>query len=62
MGLRNFIETLDKEGKLTRIRKPVSTEFELAGIIAALGEKPVYFEKIKESAYPLWLGLFPPKS
>ena len=57
MGLRNFIETLDKNGELTRIKKPVSTEYEMAGIINALGEKPVYFEKVKESSYPVVAGL-----
>ena len=35
----------------------MSTEFELAGIIDALGEKPVYFEKVKESSYPVVAGL-----
>ncbi|HUK84825.1 MAG TPA: UbiD family decarboxylase [Candidatus Acidoferrum sp.] len=57
MGFRNFIEVLDKKGELTRITKPVSTEFEIAGIIDAIGEKPVYFEKIKESSYPVVAGL-----
>ena len=57
MRLRSFIETLDKKGELTRIKKPVSTEFELAGIINALGEKPAYFEKVKESTYPVVAGL-----
>ncbi|MGA2681640.1 MAG: UbiD family decarboxylase [Candidatus Bathyarchaeia archaeon] len=57
MDLRSFIEALDKSGKLTRITKPVSTEYELAGIIDALGEKPVYFEKVKESSYPVVAGL-----
>jgi len=57
LGFRNFIETLDKNGELKRITKPVSTEFEIAGIINALGEKPVYFEKIKESSYPVVAGL-----
>jgi 2,5-furandicarboxylate decarboxylase 1 len=57
LGLRNFIETLDRAGELTRIHKPVSTEYELAGIIAALGEKPVYFENVKESSYPVVAGL-----
>ncbi len=57
MEFRNLIETLDKKGELTRITKPVSTEFEIAGIIDALGEKPVYFEKIKESSYPVVAGL-----
>ena len=57
MSFRNFIEALDKKGELTRITKPVSTEYELAGIINALGEKPVYFEKVKESSYPVVAGL-----
>ena len=57
MGLRAFIEQLEDNGQLTKIRKPVSTEYELAGVINALGEKPVYFEKIKESPYPVVAGL-----
>jgi UbiD family decarboxylase len=52
VGLRDFIEQLQKNGELTKITKPVSTEFEIAGIISALGEKPVYFENVKESSYP----------
>ena len=57
MGLRNFIETLDKNGELTRIKKPVSTEYEMAGIINANAEKPIYFENVKESSYPVVAGL-----
>ena len=57
MGLRNFIGELEKNGELTKITKPVSVEYELAGIIAALGEKPVYFENVKESSYPVVAGL-----
>src|SRR5665647_676966 len=57
MGLRSFIDALDKNGELTRIKKPVSTEFEIAGIINANSEKPVYFENVKESSYPVVAGL-----
>ncbi len=57
MGLREFIEELQKNGELTKITKPVSTEYEIAGIINALGEKPVYFENVKESSYPVVAGL-----
>ena len=57
MGFRSFLETLDKYGELTRIRKEVSTEYEMAGIIEALGEKPVFFEKVKESSIPVVAGL-----
>jgi len=57
LGFRSFLEQLDKGGELTRIRKEVSTEYELAGIIDALGEKPVIFEKVKESSLPVVAGL-----
>jgi len=57
VGLRNFIEQLQKTNELTKITKPVSTEYEMAGIIAALGEKPVMFENVKESSIPVVAGL-----
>ena len=57
MGLRSFIDALDKSGELTKIKKSVSTEFEMAGIINANNEKPVYFENVKESSYPVVAGL-----
>jgi UbiD family decarboxylase len=57
MGLRKFIDELQKNGELTKITKPVSTEYEMAGIIAAMGEKPVCFENVKESVYPVVAGL-----
>jgi UbiD family decarboxylase len=61
LGLRSFIEALDKKGELTRIRNPVSTEYDMAGIISALDEKPVYFEKVKESSYPVVAGFISSK-
>jgi 2,5-furandicarboxylate decarboxylase 1 len=57
LGLRSFLEQLDRDGELTRIGKEVSTEYEMAGIIDALGEKPVFFEKVKESEIPVVAGL-----
>ena len=57
MGFRGFLEQLECEGKLTRIRKEVSTELEMAGIIDSLGEKPCFFEKVKESSIPVVAGL-----
>jgi 2,5-furandicarboxylate decarboxylase 1 len=61
LTLRNFIDTLQKNGELTRITKPVSTEYEVASIIEALGEKPVFFEKVKESTMPVVAGLISSK-
>ena len=57
MGFRSFLEQLDKSGELTRISKEVSTEYEIAGIIEALAEKPVVFEKVKESSIPVVAGV-----
>lgn len=61
MGFRNFVEQLQKNGELTRIRKEVSTEYEMAGVIEALGEKPVFFEKVRESTIPVVAGLLSSK-
>jgi 2,5-furandicarboxylate decarboxylase 1 len=57
LGFRSFLEQLDKNGEITTIKKEVSTEYEMAGIIDALGEKPVFFEKVKESTIPVVAGL-----
>ncbi len=57
MGFRNFIEQLQKKNELTRVTKPISTEYEVASVIEALGEKPVLFENIKESNFPIAAGL-----
>ena len=62
MGLRSFIEQLDKKGELIRITKPVSTEYDLASVIEALGEKPVFFENVKESSMPVVAGLVSSKN
>jgi len=57
LGFRSFLDQLDKSGELIRIKKEVSTEYEMAGIIDALGEKPAFFEKVKESSIPVVGGL-----
>jgi len=56
LGFRSFLEQLSKSGELTRITKEVSTEYEMASVIEALGEKPVFFEKVKESSIPVVAG------
>jgi 2,5-furandicarboxylate decarboxylase 1 len=57
LGFRGFIKQLEREKRLTRIRKEVSTDQEMAGIIEAIGEQPVYFENVKESNIPVVGGL-----
>ena len=57
MGFRSFLDLLDRNGELVRVRKEVSTEFEIAAIIDALHEKPVFFENVRESNIPVVAGL-----
>jgi 2,5-furandicarboxylate decarboxylase 1 len=57
VNLRSFLKTLEKSGELTRISKEVLTEYEMAGVIEALGEKPVFFENVKDSSFQVVAGL-----
>jgi UbiD family decarboxylase len=57
LGFRSFLDQLDEDGELIRIGKEVSTEYEMAGVIDALGEKPVFFERVKESTIPVVAGI-----
>jgi 2,5-furandicarboxylate decarboxylase 1 len=57
LGFRSFLAMLEKSGELTHISKAVSTEYEMAGVIEALREKPVLFENVKESNVPVVAGL-----
>jgi len=61
VDFRTFLEQLSKSGELIQIRKEVSTEYEMAGIVEALGEKPVIFEKVKEAKMPVVAGLLSSK-
>jgi 2,5-furandicarboxylate decarboxylase 1 len=58
MILRDHIQNLEHTGRLIRIRKEISKDLEIAGILNALEPKPVYFENVKESAYSVVGNLF----
>jgi UbiD family decarboxylase len=49
MGLRKYIERLDKEGTLLKIGKPISKQLEAAGILKAIEPRPVLLENVKET-------------
>jgi 2,5-furandicarboxylate decarboxylase 1 len=57
MKLREFINYLDKNRKLTKIAREISVEYELAGIISTIQENPVLFENVKESEIQVVAGL-----
>ena len=53
MGLRDFIEKLETENRLLRVKKEVSTEFEIANLLATLDGRVVLFERVKNSEFPV---------
>jgi len=57
MKLRDFLKHLEDQGKLTRIKKPVSHEYEIANIIYSLNEQPVIFEDVKGFDFPVFAGI-----
>lgn len=53
-NFRSWIETWEKKGWLTRVRKPVEARYTLGGITRKLGkEKAVLFEQVSGFAIPL---------
>jgi len=57
MYLRDFLSKLETDGDLIRIKKPVSTEYEIANIIYTLNEKPVIFDNVKGHNMPIFSGI-----
>ena len=57
MMLRDFLTKLEKEDKLTRIKKEVSHDFEIANIIYSNDEKPIIFDKVKGFDFPIFAGI-----
>ncbi|MBU7012247.1 MAG: UbiD family decarboxylase [Theionarchaea archaeon] len=57
MNLREFLKYLDQEGKLIRIKKEVSHQYEVANIMNALGEQPTLFEHVTGFDFPVFGGI-----
>lgn len=57
MNLRDFLSSLEKDNKLIRIKKEVSTNYELANIMYSLNEKPVIFENVKGFDFQVFSGI-----
>jgi 2,5-furandicarboxylate decarboxylase 1 len=53
MSFRKFINKLERENKLIKIEKEVSTEFEAANILSVLDGKTVLFKNVKNSKFPV---------
>lgn len=57
MKLRDFLNLLEKEGKLLRIKREVSTEYEIANILYSLNENPTIFENVKGYDFSVFGGI-----
>jgi len=57
----SFREHIEKLKNLNRIKKPVSKKLEASAVINELVDKPVLFEKIKESEFRVCGNIFPTK-
>ncbi len=57
MKLRPFLQKLEAENKLIRIKKEVSIKKEIANIIYSLDEQPVIFENVKNYGFPIFAGI-----
>ncbi len=57
MNLREFLKNLEDEGKLFRIKKEVSTEYEIANVMNTLCEQPVIFDNVKGYEFPVFGGI-----
>ncbi len=58
MILERYIEILDEKGNITKIKKPISKEYEIAGVLKTLEPNPVLFENVQESEFRVAGNLF----
>ncbi|MFW9957468.1 MAG: UbiD family decarboxylase [Candidatus Odinarchaeota archaeon] len=58
MILENYIKKLQKEGKISTIKKEISKNLEIAGVLKSLEPKPVLFEHVRESVFRVAGNLF----
>jgi len=58
VDIKKCIDYLDKTGNLVRVKSEVDLKYELAGIAKKYeGKKCILFEKVKGSAFPVFMGL-----
>jgi len=53
MEFKEFISTLDQNGILTRIKKPVDVKYEISTVMKELDGKPLLFENVKGFDMPV---------
>jgi 2,5-furandicarboxylate decarboxylase 1 len=58
MILEKYIESLSKQDKLVTIKKPISKNLEIAGVLKTLEPTPVLFENVSDSEFRVAGNLF----
>ncbi|MFW9933639.1 MAG: UbiD family decarboxylase domain-containing protein, partial [Candidatus Thorarchaeota archaeon] len=58
MILENYLKVLAERGALTTIKKQISKNYEIAGVLKSLEPTPVLFEDVKESEFRVAGNLF----
>jgi anhydromevalonate phosphate decarboxylase len=53
MTLRTYLKQLTESGDLLSITEPISRIYEAAGVLKKLEPRPVLFDKVKESKFPV---------
>ena len=59
--MRGFFDDLDRTGDLTRIKREVSTRYEIAAVANRLDGKPLLFENVRGSEYMVAMGVCGPR-
>ncbi|UCD13553.1 MAG: UbiD family decarboxylase, partial [Thermoplasmatales archaeon] len=57
MNLRDFLSQLEQDNNLVRVKKEVSTRYEITNIMYSLNEKPVIFENVKGFDFQVFGGI-----
>lgn len=57
MNLRDLLRKLEDEGKLIRVKKEVSAEYEIANALNSFGEQPTIFENVAGYDLPVFGGI-----
>ena len=52
MNLKEFVDLLEKNGKLKRVTKEVDPVYEVAALMEDAGDTPLYLEDVKGSVLP----------
>jgi 2,5-furandicarboxylate decarboxylase 1 len=62
MTLRSYLNRLDREGRLLRVREPISKTHQIAGVLKKVEPRPALFEQVAETPFRVAGNIFCGKS